>query len=62
MSYKITFITCESRDGEVQKLPDEVFEEGDSINNHQWKDSIEGLGFKVEEIKITDEQMEEGEY
>ncbi len=60
----IELITCETGDWEVLRVNNgEDFEvEGHSISNFTWIKLLELLGHKVEEIAISDEDMEYGRY
>lgn len=60
----IELITCESGDWEILRVNygKDFQEEGHSINNYMWINLIETLGFKVDKISISDEDMENGRY
>ena len=57
----ITLTTCESGDYEILQvdLGEGGYWSGHSITNHDWIDLLETLGFEVETIEISDEEMEE---
>lgn len=60
----IQLITCESGDYEVLRvnLGEDYEASGHSINNHMWINLIEILGYEVEEIEVSDKDMEEVNY
>ena len=60
----IELITCESGDWEVLRvnLGEDFKREGHSITRHDWSDLLNFLGYKLEVIEISDEDMEEGNY
>lgn len=60
----IELITCESGDWEVLRMDlGESFEFGNhSIPNGVWIKLLEKLGYEVKQKKISDEDMEEGNY
>lgn len=61
---KIEYITCESGEWEVIRINGgrDFNEEGHNINIHQWFSLLEYLGFEIERVILTDEEMEEGDY
>ena len=60
----IELITCDRGDWEVLRvnLGEDFQEEEHRINNDGWIDLLNLLGYKVEEIHISDEEMENGEF
>jgi len=59
---KIRFITSPEGDWEVVKIDGEFQEEGHRINKHEWIGVLEHPGFEVEQIEISDEDMEGGNF
>ena len=55
---KIEYITNESGNWCVLKLNGEVFDEGHSISAHSWIELLRALTFTVDEIELSDEEME----
>lgn len=60
----IELITCDEGDWEVLRVNygEDFQEEGHRINNDGWIDLLELLGYKVEEICISNERMESRDY
>lgn len=60
----IELITCDRGDWEVLRvnLGEDFQEEGHRINSDGWMDLLNLLGYKVEEIHISNEDMENGNY
>ena len=60
----IELITCDEGDWEVLRVNygEDFQEEGHRINNDGWIDLLDLLGYKVEEICISNERMENGDY
>lgn len=56
----IQLISCESGDWEVLRvnLGEDFQQEGHSIGNHMWIKLLNTLGFEVEKIELSDEDME----
>lgn len=59
---QIELITCDSGDWEVLKIDGKTFAENHRLNNYDWVRFLNKLGYKVEEIEISDEDMEMGNY
>lgn len=62
---KIQLITCDSGDWEVVKILNDdvdIFTEGHSISKNDWIALLGYIGVEVEEINISDEDMEMGSY
>ena len=60
----IELITCETGDWEVLRvnMGEDFNFEGHFIPNRQWVALLDTLGFKVKEIEISDEDMENYNY
>ena len=60
----IKLISNEGGDWEVLKVDsgEDFQEEGHSISNWDWIELLGFLGYNVEEIEISDEKMENGDY
>ena len=60
----IELITCESGDWEILRvnLGEDFQAEGHRLNSWDWIGLLDLLGYKVEERKISDEDMENRRY
>lgn len=56
---RIKLTTCESGDGEILELDGEIIASSHNINNYDWIELLNKLGYEVEEEEISDEEMEE---
>lgn len=59
---RIELITCNSGDWEVLKIDSEIFAENHRLSSYDWVRFLDKLGYKIEEIEISDEDMEMGNY
>ena len=61
---KIEVISCENGEWEVVRIDKgrDFVASGHSIGTHQWVHLLRYLGFDVEEIELTEEEMEKGDY
>lgn len=60
----IQLISNEGGDWEVLRvnMGEDFHAQGHSINKHDWIGLLDVLGYEVEEIEISDEEMENGEF
>lgn len=58
----VELITCDSGDWEVLKLNGKVFEEGHSIPSYAWLELLSVFNVESNEVSISDEEMEFGQY
>ena len=59
---QIELIRCNSGDWEVLKIDSEIFAENHKLSSYDWVRFLDKLGYKIEEIEISDEDMEMGNY
>lgn len=59
---QIELITSNSGDWEVLKIDSEIFAENHRLSSYDWVRFLDKLGYKIEEIEISDEDMEMGNY
>lgn len=58
----IKIITCPAGDWKVVKFNETVVSEGHDIGPYEFVDVLRQLGHEVEEVEISDSDMEEGNY
>ena len=60
----IELITCECGDWEVLRmnLGEDYEFAGHNIPNYAWMDLLNKLGYEIEEVEISDEDMERNNY
>ena len=51
-------ITCESGDYEILLEDGELYASGHSLGNNHWISILRSLGCEVEEVCVSDEEME----
>ena len=59
---RIELITCDSGDWEVLKIDGEIFAENHRLSSYDWVRFLNKLKCEIEEIEISDEDMEMGNY